>query len=103
MASINTPFLRDGSIDSDGVRSFIDVTVAAGTGTLLLTPGDSLYNVLTDEEIAELTKIAAERVNRRAMMEIMGICGRWRRDPLPDFTDQDVERLRGLLKERSIL
>jgi len=40
---------------------------------------------------------------QHAMLELAGICGRWRRKPLPDLTDGDMERLRGFLEGMSLL
>ncbi len=67
VASINTPFLMDGGIDYDGLRRFVDFTIESGAGTVLFTPGDSLYSVLTEAEIAELTAFTARIVNKRAL------------------------------------
>jgi len=67
IVSIKTPFLPNGAIDYAGLGNFIDFTIAAGSKTLLFTPGDSLYNVLTDEEIPELTKFAAQAIAKRAL------------------------------------
>lgn len=67
IASIFTPFLRDGEIDYEGLRTFIEFSINAGSRTILFTPGNSLYSVLTDDDIAELTKFAAETIGKRAM------------------------------------
>ena len=37
IASVPTLFLRDGSIDFDGVRNFVDFAIAGGTKTMLIT------------------------------------------------------------------
>ncbi len=68
VASVRTPFLRDGSIDFDGLRRQIDFDITAGSRTLMLTAGDSHYFVLSDREIAEITRATVEHVNRRAMV-----------------------------------
>ncbi len=67
VASINTPFLRDGGIDYEGLRRFVDFCIEAGAGTVLFTPGDSLYAVLTEAEIAEMTAYTARIVDQRAL------------------------------------
>ncbi len=66
IASIKTPFLQDGSIDFAGLRRFIDFAIDAGAKTVLCTPGDSLYCVLTDEEVAAVTRFVSEAVGKRA-------------------------------------
>ena len=68
IASVPTLFLRDGSIDFDGVRSFIDFTIAGGTKTILITYGDSLYSLLSDREIAEMTRVVVEHTASRALV-----------------------------------
>ena len=68
VASIRTPFLRDGRIDYAGLRRYVDFSVEAGSPTMLLTWGDSLYTLLTDEEIAEVTRVVCEQTAGRAMV-----------------------------------
>jgi 4-hydroxy-tetrahydrodipicolinate synthase len=68
IASVPTLFLRDGSIDFDGVRSFIDFTIAGGTKTILITYGDTLYSLLSDREIAEMTRVVVEHTASRALV-----------------------------------
>jgi len=72
VVSINTPFTRDGDIDYDGLRSFVDFAIAGGTKALLFTPGDSLYVALTDDEVAELTRVTAEHIGDRALFIAAG-------------------------------
>ena len=67
ICSINTPFCRDGSIDFDGLRNFVDHAITGGARTVLCTPGDSLYVSLTDHEVAEITKMLAEYIGDRAV------------------------------------
>jgi len=66
VASTPTTFNRDGSIDFDGLRNFIDFTIAGGTTTIMLTYGDSLYTSLTDREVEEVTRVAVEHTAGRA-------------------------------------
>lgn len=68
--SIYTPFLRDGSIDYTGLRQQIDFTIAAGCKTVLLTAGDSHYIILSDQEIAEITKAVIAYTASRAMVVV---------------------------------
>lgn len=68
VSSIRTPFNRDGGIDFDGLRKAIDFNIEAGSKTMLLTVGDSHYFALSDDEIAEVTRVTAEHTNGRAMV-----------------------------------
>ncbi len=75
IASVRTPFARDGSIDYAGLRRLIDFDIAAGARALLLTWGDSLFALLTDAEIAALTRAVASAAGGRAT--VIACTGRW--------------------------
>lgn len=68
IASVRTLFHRDGSIDFYGLRKSLDFAIDAGSKTLLLTYGDSLYSLLTDQEVAEVTRVVAEHAAGRALV-----------------------------------
>ncbi|MBI2190624.1 MAG: dihydrodipicolinate synthase family protein [Planctomycetes bacterium] len=68
MASLRTPFQRDGRIDYGGVRSVIDFSMQAGSRVTLITAGDSHLICMSDSEIAELTRVAVEHTAGRAMV-----------------------------------
>ena len=36
-----------------------------------------------------------------AILEMVGLCKRWRRKPLPSFDDEDMERLQTALREKN--
>src|SRR5688572_18631736 len=67
IASIRTPFNRDGSIDFDGVRRVIDFHIQAGCKASLLTAGDSHFHCLTDGEIAQVNRVVVEHTAGRAL------------------------------------
>ena len=64
--SIRTPFTANGQIDYNGVRSQVDFLIAGKARTLMLTWGDSMYSVLTDDQVAELARVVIEHNNGRA-------------------------------------
>jgi len=66
--SVRTPFNKDGSIDFDSLRNMIDFDIDAGAKTIMLTMGDSLYSILTDEEVGEVTKVVVQHTAGRAMV-----------------------------------
>lgn len=66
--SIRTPFTRDGNIDYNALRRMIDFDIDAGAKAIVLTAGDSHLIVMSDQEIAELTKATAEHVAGRALV-----------------------------------
>ena len=68
LASVILPFNEDGSVDEEGLRRFIDVSIEGGSRTIILTAGDSHYICLSDEEIAEVTRVTCEHTAGRAMV-----------------------------------
>ncbi len=64
--SVHTPFMRDGAIDYDSLRGLVDRGIEAGSTTMLLTYGDSLFSLLTDDEVAAVTKVVADQAAGRA-------------------------------------
>ena len=65
---IPMPFNKDGSINYKGLKNYIDFVINAGVKALLLTLGDSLFTLLTDQEVADVTKIANEYIGKRALL-----------------------------------
>ncbi len=68
VASISTPFCQDDSIDYAALRGTVDFVIEGGSKTVLLTYGDSLYSLLTDDEVGEVTRVVAEQTAGRAMV-----------------------------------
>jgi len=67
--SIATPFTRDDQIDFDTLRSYLDFLIEQSRArAVVLTWGDSLYSLLTDDEIAEVTKVVVQHVGGRAFV-----------------------------------
>jgi len=75
IASIRTPFNRDGSIDYAGLRRCVDFDIQAGSKALLITWGDSLFSLLSDREIADLTRAVVECAAGRAA--VAACTGHW--------------------------
>lgn len=73
--SIRTPFTRDGQIDFDAIRRQLDFTIQAKAKAVVLTWGDSLFSILSEDEIAEVTKVVVQHVNRRAL--VVAATGTW--------------------------
>jgi len=65
--SIPTTFTRDGDIDWPGVRNIIETGITGGSNVSLLTVGDSQFDFLSDQEVAELTKVLVEQSAGRAV------------------------------------
>jgi 4-hydroxy-tetrahydrodipicolinate synthase len=75
IASIRTPFSRDGSIDYESLRRIVDFDIEAGSGALLITWGDSLFSLLSDRDVADLTRAVVKYAAGRAV--VVASTGRW--------------------------
>lgn len=64
--SVRLAFHRDGEIDYQGLRNYIERCIANGAQSLMLTFGDSLYSLLTDDELAEVTRVTVQQSRGRA-------------------------------------
>ena len=67
VASLSTPFTRDGDVDYAGLRKLVDGNLEGGSRSALLTYGDSLFTLLTDDEIAEVTRVVADHTGKRGL------------------------------------
>ena len=65
--SLYTTFTRDGDLDWLGIRQIIENGIESGSEISLLTFGDSQLDFLTDQEVAELTKVLVEQSRGRAL------------------------------------
>lgn len=68
VATVRTPFTRDGDIDHGGLARSVDWMIEHGSGAVILTYGDSLFSVLSDEEIGEVTRTVVKRAAGRALV-----------------------------------
>ncbi len=68
MTSVHPVFLEDGDLDASGLGRSIDHAIAAGSGTMLLTYGDSLHSILSDREVGELLRLVVRATAGRAMV-----------------------------------
>jgi 4-hydroxy-tetrahydrodipicolinate synthase len=61
-------FTRDGRLDEPAIGVCVERAIAAGSGTVLLTYGDSMHSLLTDAEVGTLLRITADATAGRAMV-----------------------------------
>ena len=66
--SITPQFFCDGRIDYDSSAAVIETCIAGGAKSLLVTFGDSLLSILTDQETVEFNRFTADVSNGRAMV-----------------------------------
>lgn len=75
LPSISTSFKENGDIDWEAIATNVEFLIASGAKTILLTYGDSLLSILTDQEVVELTKFVVQCTNHRAM--VIGCGKKW--------------------------
>jgi dihydrodipicolinate synthase/N-acetylneuraminate lyase len=68
MTSVHPVFTREGELDFDGLARCIEHDLAAASGTMLLTYGDSLHSILSDREVGELLRAVVRITAGRAMV-----------------------------------
>ena len=66
--SISTPFRENGDIDWRSLDRIVDFLIENGAKALLVTNGDSLLSVLTDQETAELSRRVVKAAKGRALI-----------------------------------
>lgn len=66
--TVMIPFRSDGEIDFEGLRRYLDFILDAGAKTVIITYGDSLFSLLTDIEIEEITRTVVDHVSGKAVV-----------------------------------
>ena len=66
--SVSTPFLENGDIDWRSLDRIVDFLIGNGARALLVTNGDSLLSVLSDQETAELNRRVIQAASGRALV-----------------------------------
>lgn len=84
IVSLPTFFTREGKQDLEQVRSTVDFAVDNGFELLLLTAGDSNYDLQTEDEIRALAKAVIEQASGRAAV-LVGTALDWWRDQIVEF------------------
>lgn len=80
--SIRIPFTPNGEIDENGLRTYIERCLAPSPQAVMLTYGDSLFSLLSDSEIAHVTKIVVDQIAGRSI--VIAADGSW-------WTKQSIE------------
>jgi dihydrodipicolinate synthase/N-acetylneuraminate lyase len=68
VATVRTPFLKNGDIDHAGLARSVDWMIEHGSRAVILTYGDSLFSVLSDAEVGEVTRTVVKRAAGRALV-----------------------------------
>ena len=67
ISSLPVPFTAAGEIDLNGLNAIIDFNLSGGSQSSLLTWGDSLFSLLTDDEVATVTAAVARHTGNRGL------------------------------------
>ena len=87
--SVRTPFKKDGNIDYQSLQRQIDFSIEGGANSIILTEGDSLFSILSDSEIAQLTKKCVEFVNKRVML--VAATDKWATNKSKEFAEYSLK------------
>lgn len=82
--SLPTYFHRDGRQDLDSLRGTVEFCLDNGFPTLLLTAGDSNYELQSEAEIRDVARTVLETAAGRATV-LVGTSLHWWRDQIVDF------------------
>ena len=85
IASVQTLFNEDGSISFDGLRRLVHHYIDAGAGALLLTWGNSLFAILSDRDIGDITRAVVEYAAGRVV--VVACTGRWATPQAVEFAE----------------
>ena len=85
IVSLPTFFHRDGRQDLDSLRQTIDFVVDHDFPTLLLTAGDSNYDLQSEAEIRTVARTVVDAAAGRATV-LVGTALNWWRDQILDFS-----------------
>ena len=88
--TVRTLFKQQGEIDLDAMRGHVDFMIEkAKAKAVVLTWGDSLYSLLTDDEIARVTKAVVQHVDHRAF--VVAADNAWWTGKTVEFAEYCVE------------
>lgn len=75
IGSVRTPFLQNGEIDFTALRQVVDFMVEAGSSAVMLTYGDSLFSLLSECEVADVTRSVIQQTSGR--VPVIAADGGW--------------------------
>ena len=84
IVSLPTFFKKTGEQDLESVRRTVDFVIESGLKVLLLTAGDSSYDLQSEEEIRALARAVIEEASGRAVV-VVGTHKLWWRDRIISF------------------
>lgn len=81
--SVPTCFRQDQSLDHDAMKRIVDLGIRSGCRIVSLTAGNNQYDILSYDEIVELTHRMIDAVDGRAIF--IAASGRWETDKAVDY------------------
>lgn len=83
--SVTPQFFKDGEIDWKSLENVLENCIAGGAKSLLVTMGDSLLTILTDQEIMELNRFVTKVAEKRAM--VIACSGFWSHKQMLEYAE----------------
>ncbi len=87
--SVTPLFFKDGEIDWKSTGVMVENCIAGGAKALLITFGDSLLTILSDEEVVALNRFVAQVSNGRAM--VIAGSKEWNQQQMVEFAQKSRE------------
>ena len=87
--SITPQFFKDGEIDWKSTGNMVENCIAGGAKALLVTHGDSLLHILSNQETIELNRFLAQVSNGRAM--VIACSKQWSHTEMLEFARKSKE------------
>ena len=81
--SVPTCYRQDLSLDMQGMRRIVELGISSGCGIVTLTAGNNQYDLLSYDEIKDLTREIIDAVDGRAVM--IAATGKWETDQAVDY------------------
>jgi dihydrodipicolinate synthase/N-acetylneuraminate lyase len=81
--SVPTCYRKDLSLDMQGMQRIVELGISSGCGIVTLTAGNNQYDLLSYEEIKNLTQEIIDAVDGRAVM--IAATGKWETDQAVDY------------------
>ena len=81
--SVPTCYRQDLSLDMPGMRRIVELGISSGCGIVTLTAGNNQYDLLSYDEIKDLTREIIDAVDGRAV--IIAATGKWETDQAVDY------------------
>ena len=106
IVSLPTFFTREGAQDLESLRRTMEFVIAHDMKVLLLTAGDSNYELQSEEEIRAVARTVVEAAAGKATV-VVGTAPHWWHDQIIGFAryvdDDEMDELRAIFRRMDLL